>query len=192
MATRSTQHYQTLSTTNQFVFTCPIFDADTKMAACMALREAVWMGKHIEKRRGCQAAMRCGMCPAAAIVSKIIYSQAAVSDDYGATEPKKGRLRADILGRIANVIATESVITKFGLSDRELELIRSARPRIVEQMKTAPGATKTAAFVEPKARNTAAVKPTRRTATPKPIETKPDAITTAATTGDMAAALNAA
>ncbi|TDW20376.1 hypothetical protein EV128_1256 [Rhizobium azibense] len=191
-------HYLTLARENEFQFNCPVFNANTKMAACMALREAVWMGKTVEKRQGCQAAMNCGMCPAAAIVSKINYSRTPVSDDYGSKEPKVGKLHADILERIRNIIPIPRELGRFALTDNERELLNSTRGRIEAQLKTAPGASgKETAFVEPR-RSISNITTTRR-----PLEaegkrtvvqktTQNQAINNAAKTGDMAAAINAA
>lgn len=182
--------YLTLSAKNQFTFTCPTFNAETKMSACMALREAVWMGKHIEKRRGCQAAMNCGMCPAAAIVSRINYSREPVSDDYGSLEPKKGKLHANILQRILNVIPRQKELERIGVSDAERELLMTTRPRIEAQLKSAPGDK--AQFIEPR-RTKEAPMSTKLAASEKPKTTKPsqNAINHAAATGDIAAAINA-
>jgi hypothetical protein len=156
----------------------------------MALREAVWMGKSVEKRQGCQAAMRCSMCPAAAIVDKIVYSAGDVSDDYGSIEPKQGKLHADILQRVYAPMPIESWITRYNLTDRERELLFSAKPRVAAQMKTAPGANgKSTPFVEPRRAANTEIRPR------KPVENTPtvsNEISHAARTGDMAAALNAA
>jgi hypothetical protein len=176
--------YLTLSNQNQFSFTCPVFNADTKMASCMVLREAVWMGKHVEKRRGCQAAMNCSMCPAAEIVRKISYGK-DVSDDYGSLEPKRGKLHADILERIAPRIPIQRELERAGISDTERELLMSARPRVEAQLKVAPGYDgKKTQHIEP-----------RKHASPAAIRPKPEpvnhTINQAAMTGDLSAAINA-
>jgi len=181
-------HYLTLSAKNQFTFTCPTFNAETKMAACMALREAVWMGKTVDKRRGCQAAMNCGMCPAAAIVSRINYAKEAVSDDYGSIEPKKGKLHRNILERILNVIPRAKELERIGVSDAERELLMTTRPRIEAQLKSAPGDK--AQFIEPRRVRETPI--STRISMPRPkVDAAQDAINHAAATGDMAAAINA-
>ncbi len=184
-------YYLTLSGDNQFQFTCPVFNANTKMAACVALREAVWMGKTVAKRQGCQAAMNCSMCPAAAIVKQISYGHGLVSDDYGSKEPKMGKLHADVLERIRNVIPIERELSRFTLSDAERQLLLTAKERIDSQLKTAPGANgKSTAFVEPKKQATFLREPTE--ARKAPTNTQNEAINRAAMTGDMTAAINAA
>jgi hypothetical protein len=181
--------YLTLSAKNQFSFTCPTFNAETKMSACMALREAVWMGKHVEKRRGCQAAMNCGMCPAAAIVSRINYAREPVSDDYGSLEPKKGKLHANILQRILNVIPRQKELERIGVSDAERDLLMTSRARIEAQLKSAPGDK--AQFIEPRRVKDTPIS-TRLAASEKPKTTSTqNAINHAAATGDIAAAITA-
>ncbi len=183
-------YYLTLSSENQFQFTCPVFNANTKMSACVALREAVWMGKRVEKRQGCQAAMNCSMCPAAAIVKKIGYGHGLVSDDYGSKEPKMGKLHADILERIRNVVPIERELGRFDLSETERQLLRSTRERVDAQLKTAPGANgKSTAHVEPKKHATFIRQPAAVSNRPT---TQNDTINRAAMTGDMTAAINAA
>lgn len=201
--------YLTLSPKNQFTFDCPIFNTETKMAVCTAIREKVWMGKRIynkegvEVRTGCQAAMRCGMCPAAEVVKQISYGKGRVSDDHGSLEPKKGKLHASILERVVNVSPVDTVIKGFALSDDQRELLFSARGRIADQLKTAPGSKGKTAFIEPKKSSSKPVTLKERrkinsedgpaidqTAGTK--TTSNEAINHAARTGDLAAALNAA
>lgn len=132
--------YLTLSPENQAQTVCPIFNAKTKVASCMLLRERVWAGTRIEKRQGCQVAMRCGMCPAAAIVDSIGKRNGQLSsDDYGSTEPKAVRIHAPILERIKNVIPLKSVLDQYTLTPEERQALLSTRGRIEEQLKTAPG-----------------------------------------------------
>ncbi|MBX5130685.1 hypothetical protein HJB53_29805 [Rhizobium lentis] len=184
--------YLTLSRENQFQFTCPVFNATTKMAACMMLREAVWMGKRVEKRQGCQAAMSCGMCPAAAIVSKMSYSRGPVSDDYGSKEPKVGKLHADILDRLKNVIPIQRELGRFTLSDQERQMLLTTRGRFEDQLKSAPGRDgKATAFIEPKKHATLVNEPGQRPAAPT-RSPQDNTINRAAMAGDMSAAINAA
>lgn len=203
--------YLTLSPENQFQFTCPIFNARTKMASCMVLRERVWMGKATEKRRGCQVAMNCGMCPAAEIVSKISYSHGdTVSDDYGSIEPKAGRLHADILERVRNVVPLNSILDKSQIDANERQLLLTTRARIDEQLKTAPGRDgKNTSFVSPKKVDASVTYGSTPVTKRRRDETDLDMTITAtidrrqktipntklnqaAMTGDMAAAINAA
>jgi hypothetical protein len=184
-------HYLTLAADNQFTFTCPVFNANTKMAACTMLREAVWMGKHVEKRQGCQAAMNCSMCPAAQIVKNISYGKGEVSDDYGSKEPKQGKLHADVLERIVNTVPIAREVERFSLTPNERDLLYSAKERIQAQLKTAPGKSQ---FIAPKKVSTTLRDETDDT-TPRQrtvVAKKNDTLNQAAKTGDMAAALNIA
>ncbi len=199
--------YLTLAPNNEFRFECPVFNAQTKMASCMALREAVWAGRILDKRRGCQAAMHCGMCPAARIVDKISYARELASDDYGSLEPKVGRLHADVLERIKNIIPIQRELDRVGISPEERELLMSMRPRVEAQLKTAPRNT---GYVAPKAIRATIYEPSesrgdrsKRTivqAEPHRIKDQParvapkvdTSINEAARSGDLAAAINAA
>lgn len=199
--------YLTLSHTNEFRFECPVFNAQTKMASCMVLRDAVWAGRYVEKRKGCQVAMRCGMCPAARIVDKISYSRDVASDDYGSLEPKVGKLNADILDKILRVIPIPSELERGSISPEERQLLLTTRTRIEAQLKSAP---KSPSYVAPKqiratiyeagdtrgdrARRTI-VTSEARSIRDVPAKTAPkinQTINEAARTGDMSAAINAA
>lgn len=191
--------YLTLSPKNAFSFVCPVFDVETKLAACTTVRETVWMGKPVmnrdgkEVRIGCQAAMRCGMCPAAAIVKEISFGGGRISDDHGSVEPKKGKLHARILERIVNVSPVDMFLKPFNLSAGERDRLMTARSRIAEQLKTAPGAgNRKTAFIEPKRTAMTPVNPRKKAIPTEATETVPNAIAKAAMTGDMTAALNAA
>ena len=147
-----THRYLTLAPENEFQFVCPVFNAKTKMASCMVLRERVWMGQETDKRQGCQAAMNCSMCPAAVIVTQISkHAAQPVSDDYGSVEPKVGKLHASILERIRNTIPIKSMLDRFALTPSERDLLVSTRGRIDEQLKTAPGRDgKATSYIAPK------------------------------------------
>ena len=202
--------YLTLAPENEFQFVCPIFNAKTKMAACMVLRERVWMGQPTEKRQGCQAAMNCSMCPAAAIVERIGKRDGTPhSDDYGSTEPKIGKIHAQILERVRNTIPIKAVLDRFTLTANERELLATTRARIDEQLKTAPGRDgRTTSYIAPK-KIEASLYPSKSVAKrdrsedreyDMPAETRPiprqsakiHTINKAAMTGDMSAAINAA
>jgi hypothetical protein len=189
MAQVSFQKRVTLSYRNKFTFTCPIFNSKTEMGACMKLRDLVWAGAQVDVRRGCQAAMGCSMCPVAALVSMHIYNNNWDNDFHGSIEPKEGKLHAQVLDRVARVIPREDIVKKLGLSETEHSLLYSARERIAEQLKTAPGEKpKAASDYEAPAR---ASKPKpKKSAAPAP-KTE-DAVATAAKSGDLAAAINAA
>lgn len=177
-------HYLTLSPRNKFEFHCPVFDADTKLAACLKLRELVWRGQQVEVRHGCQAAMKCSMCPAATIVDLYHYNKNWTNDFHGAAEPKKGKLHAMVLDRIARVIPIDRVVDQHNLSKREKDLLYSSRDRVEAQLKTAPGERpdQPSSYQPPKRQ--------RKTAK-KVAPEKNNAILEAAQTGDLAAAINA-
>jgi hypothetical protein len=182
-----TTHYVSLSHENKFSFTCPVFNAETRMGACVELRDITMGGGVFPKRKGCQAAIKCSMCPAAAMVSMYWQNKNWKNDHHGSLEPKKGRLHAQVLERVARVMAYKGFYKHIDVSAREEELLQSAGERIREQLKTAPGET-TDRFVDlddaPKRR----AKP--KAAAPAPKTN--DALSKAAQTGDMSAALNAA
>ena len=183
----------TLAETNQFSFVCPIFNSTTKLAACLKLRELKWMGKEIDKRAGCQAAMNCSKCPAAKIVSDIIYQkhQDGTPDNYGSREPVVGKLRADVLEAILPVMYFEKEINSPRLSEAERALMLTANDRIKEQLKTAPKgegkfASRTSTATPIGERPRAVV----RVAKPEAKPTIDANIANAARSGNMAAAIS--
>jgi hypothetical protein len=180
------QRFETLAYTNKFTFTCPIFDAQSTMGACMVLRDRVWQGKAPEKRQGCQVAMKCGKCPAAALVSMHIYDTRWDNDYHGSVEPKQGKLHAEVLAKVENVMIQDSVLNKFAVSPTERNLLLSATDRIREQLKTAPGEKPTRAsdYTAPK-RKRAAPAPAAA-----PASNVTDKMLEAAKSGDMAAAIS--
>lgn len=167
--------YLTLSQDNKFQFKCPIFDAKTAMSSCIKLRNLVWMGKNPEIRKGCQACMSAGKCPAIYVVKKFNSSSPSVPvpDDYGSKEPVMGKIRRDVLERIQNVIVTSSTMARFSLTDAEITLINSSSERIRKALGSAPleGSAKKRSVIKSKPK------------TEKTTEQK------AAETGNMAAAL---
>lgn len=177
------QRLVTLSTENQFTFTCPVFNAETKMAACMVLRDAVWKGQHVEKRKGCQACMRGGKCPAAVIISvmgkEAGTSKAPVVDAYGSLEPVHGKLGANILERLLHVVVPDKLLDRMGVPSNERLLIQSADERIAKQLGSAPAVAKGRAVSRGKP-----------PAAPKPEPTVSSTLSDAASTGDMSAAIN--
>jgi hypothetical protein len=173
-------YYVTLSDTNQFQFVCPIFNVKTKMKLCTQLRELVWMGKQVAVRKGCQACMRASKCPAAEIVRQISYGRGQVPDDYGSDTPVEGKLRKELLQRLAPIVVDNKILDHFGVPDAERVLIESASERMHKLAGSAPGATSS----KPKA--------TVRRARPAAPDNNTTAVQKAAATGDLAAALNAA
>lgn len=173
----------TLSEKNQFQFTCPVFDAKTAMGACMKLRDRVWKGQATEKRQGCQVAMKCGKCPAAELVAMHIYNKAWDNDFHGSVEPKAGKLHVAVLAKVERTMIQDSIMRRYAVSAAEKSLLLSATERIQIQMRTAPGeAPGTVSDYTPPKRQKAAAP-----ATPS----KPDKLTEAARTGNLAAAISA-
>lgn len=181
-------NYATLSDKNQFTFTCPVFNVETKMKSCVTLRHLVYQGKRPEVRRGCQACMSAGKCPAAVVVARIAFDTKGITpDEYGADAPTKGKLCVNVLERVSAVIVPDSALNNYMVPDAERVLIETSNTRIVQQLATAPLTAGTK-------RRTASTKfanaaPPR--ATSKPV-TAPAAsgVEKAATTGDMSAAIN--
>lgn len=178
--------YETLDPTNQFTFTCPVFNAETRISACIKLREKVWRGERVEVRMGCQACMSAGKCPTAHIVQRMAMSNAPLEDSYAAREPRSGKLLANVLERILPVVVTESNLVRFGVSDVERDLIAGANDRILKQLGSAPSERST--------RTTMRGSGGRGLSRPKIItpEVQPitSAVNTAAATGDLSAAIS--
>lgn len=177
----------TFARENQFSFTCPIFNASTKIAACIQLRDLVWAGKRVDKRLGCQACMRSSKCPATLIVDRIMRSRHEVDDSYGSAEPVNGKLRVDVLEYIRPIVVLENDLNRYGVSSGERILISSANERIDQMLKTAPtGAGRSI----PRSQVTFTA-PTKRTASkPTPAPVTDTGINVAAASGDMSAAIN--
>lgn len=177
-------NYLTLDETNQFTFTCPIFNAETKMSSCVKLRDMVWKGKRHDKRRGCQACMVDSKCPVAFIVQRISMAgmRNKQPDDYGSVTPVKGKLRKDVLERIHPVMLLPSTLRSFDPSATEIAMIESSNERIAAQLQSAPGASSGY-----KARSDA-IK-SARLETPKAKPKELSKIEQAAATGDLSAAL---
>lgn len=169
--------YLTMNERNQFTFTCPIFDTETRMSLCVRLRNMVWRGENPEVRRGCQACMSAGKCPAAEVVRRIAFNSSNASDDYASEEPRKGKLAADILEHIHKTIVPEAVLQRFGVSSAERMKIETASDRIGALI---PGA--------PRLSGRRSARPTASPA--QKVTPKADKIKSAAATGDLSAALN--
>lgn len=99
------QNMKTLSDDNQFVFVCPIFDSQTKIASCMTLREMVWMGRPPEVRKGCQMCMHANKCPMNNIIWDMIRKPGF--DPYWSATPKLGKLQDKHIAQIERVIINE-------------------------------------------------------------------------------------
>ena len=183
--------YDSLRNENQFRFTCPIFNAETRMGACTQLRDMVYMGNPPpDKRLGCQAAMRCGKCPAAVMVSMYCFNKNWTNDHHGSIEPKQGKLMKQVLERVLKPIMLDTIMNGFNISEKERELLLTANDRIAQQLKTAPGeSTKSGRSVEAKSVSRQFGKEISEKKDEKTVEAS--AINKAAMTGDLAAAINA-
>lgn len=177
-------HYMSLSDQNQFSFTCPTFNAKIRMGSCTMLRDLVWRGRGPEKRKGCQAAMTCGLCPAATMVSLYCFNNSWKNDHHGSATPVDGKLHSQVLAKIAYNVPVDSMIRHYELSPAEETLLYSAGERIREQLKTAPGDFK---HREDSADHGSATKK-RRVKAAAPA--KDTTVNNAAATGDLAAAIN--
>lgn len=169
-------HNKTLSSDNQFAFTCPIFKANTAIRACLELRERFWRGERPEVRRGCQAAMECSKCPIVHVMDRMIMTG---EDLYFSETPKLGTLRPEILTRMAPVLVRTEIMDKHRVSERERELLLKANAD------AAHGVRNVTKYTKPRRKPSAPA----MTAVP---ETQSDATVEAATTGDMTAAINSA
>lgn len=179
-------HFKTLLPTNQATFNCPIFDATTRVAGCVLLRDKLYRGDHIETRKGCQACISASKCPMAAIVSKMAFGKSDVGDDMGDLEPRTARLPADILGAIMPIMVMDTTLTRFRVSDGERLLIATANIRIEKQLLTAPKTSKyPASYHRPT--SASAIMTTPVAAKVTPAET---AAQKAAATGDLSGAIN--
>lgn len=181
-------HFLTLSLTNRFAFTCPVMDAQVEMRTCVLLRDKVYKGQLVETRRGCQACISGGLCPAAELVRRIAFKAHTATDHCSSEEPKVGKLPADVLERIVATVVPDSALQHFAVPDAETLRIKSARARIEAQIGAAPRAKVEGRIT----RSAAAPKQAAHSTEPKAAPKAEPIINKAAATGDLAAALNAA
>ena len=164
---------KTLARENQACITCPVFNVESKLSACLVLRDEVWKGRRPDVRRGCQAALTDSKCPVYHLVK---HMERTDDDPMHAAEPKNVPWPKEILERVGPVQVQERTMDKFGVSDRERQLLVAAND------------WKGAA---PRARSSSARLEDVQSAVPAP-KPAPDATLTAASSGDMSAAINAA
>jgi hypothetical protein len=178
--------YATLSPQNKLSFTCPIFSVQAEMRSCVELRTQVWQGIRPGVRKGCQACMIAGKCPAAEVVRRMAHSAKNDADEYASSEPTVGKLSVSILERILNVIVTPTIMEQFSVPPTERHLIETARDRITAQLATAPahGVKRKTSYDHDEP-----VK-TPRKAKIKTPDMAAIAAQNAAMTGDLSAALN--
>lgn len=177
----------TLSLTNKARINCPIFDTQVNVASCVALRDKVWRGEHIDVRRGCQACMRCSKCPVAELVSKICFGS-DYPDNLASTEPKLIALSEDVLRRIENVVVLDNIMNHLGVPDIERQLIDSSRSRIEKALAKAPSSDKNKVVFSATKRSS---NKTKRVNTIKnATENNKQDLKSAAIRGDLSAAIN--
>ena len=145
-----------------------------------------WMGEKIEVRRGCQACMTASKCPAAEIVRQISYGRGTVPDDYGSSEPVTGKIRKNVLEKIANVIVPDRVLNEYGVPEAERDLIMSASERIRKSIGLAPSPSDPR---EPD-RSTTRAPATRARAKAQASSAGDTRLSNAAATGDLAVAIS--
>ncbi len=182
----------TLSPTNQLSFVCPIFDTEVRMAGCVKLRNLFWQGKVQTVRRGCQACMSAGKCPAAQVVQGIAMGRTQ-DDPYGSTSTVTVRLKADVLDHVLPIVVSTQTLQHFGVPGAEQRLIESAYDRIAKQLVGAPTTDGKRATVrasaDPTPRKTIGGTP-RKMAGSKAAAPVSSEISNAAASGDLSAALN--
>lgn len=176
-----------LSTTNKLSFVCPIFDVPTQMRACVRLKEMFMRGERPPMRRGCQACMHSGKCPASEIVRRFSFGRATAEDDLSSETETTGKLPASVLERIAPVAVLSHTLTTYRVPEAEQALIETARERIEMQLRTAPRS-------EGKGRPIRASNhdaPRRSKISSPPASPKVSStVTSAAASGDLSAAIN--
>lgn len=177
-----------LTSENRFSFVCPIFDTPTQMRACVKLRDMFMVGEKPTVRRGCQACMASGKCPALEVVRRFAFGTATAEDDLSSTTDVQGKLPASVLERILPVMVLPQTMTAYRISDVEQRLIETSRERIEAQLRTAPRGDKSSSR---SIRMTAAPEPRKSKIGKVPDAPKVDAkINQAAASGDLSAAIN--
>lgn len=178
---------------NQFSFECPVFEVTTKIAVCFRLRELVWAGVKPEVRKGCQVCMRAGKCPAAAVIATKYPKGKSWQDDYASDKPVLGKLRKDVLQRIARTLVVESYYREFPASDAEKLKIETCQTRIEKMLSSAPAPSNyTPNYDKPTISMSHSERSRPRRSASKPELVNSNTVNQAAETGDLSAAINAA
>ncbi|PZR92078.1 MAG: hypothetical protein DI537_14730 [Stutzerimonas stutzeri] len=176
-----TTRFAMLAPTNQFSFTCPIFQVDVKMRQCVKLVETTKVNQKLEVRRGCQACIRSSKCPVDLLSRMISFSAPGIEpSDYGSSEPSKGRLDQHILKRIAPVMVLPRTLDEMGVPQAERDLIQRSHDAL---MKAMPSYSDERSAEKPKRRRAA------RTEEPLAKSATTTRVNQAAESGDMAAAI---
>ena len=103
----------TLSKDNLFSFKCPVMNSDVQIRTCVHLRFLVYRGERREVRRGCQACISSGKCPAAEIVRRFAFNASNATDHCASVEEKHGKLPADVLDRVSAIVVHDHILTTF-------------------------------------------------------------------------------
>jgi hypothetical protein len=174
----------------QFGFTCPIFNSITKLATCLKLRELVYRGQRPDVRKGCQACMSAGKCPADKIIQRRNFQKGYYATEYEA-DTANGKLGFHVLDRIRNTLVLPKTLDEYRVSEVERDLIAGATARIDAQIASAP---KTEAqqkqLVASRKRTDSASAPTDPVGTPRDGKRRKADINSAAQTGDLSAAIS--
>lgn len=177
---------KTLMDSNQFIITCPVFNSKTKIAACFTLREHVWRGNKPEVRKGCQMCMRFGKCPVNNIIWDMIRTPGL--DPYHSDVPREGRLQEKHIAQIERVVIPERdlerAIERGDISPVEAKLMKASN---AAARQTAAKGVRSAQEIQ-----LVDVKIDRSVKAPAKTEDEVDPSILAATSGDMAAAVNQA
>jgi len=173
---------KTLAPTNQFCFTCPIFNVETKIASCFALRDEVWRGRKPEVRKGCQVALHDSKCPVYWILAQMDRDDEY--DPHHAAERHVGHLDRKILERIAPIQVQERTIERVGVSDKERALLLASNSMKVSK----PKGSVELEDVERSERKVSS----RKASAPVEKKETVDATVEAAMSGDLSAAITRA
>jgi hypothetical protein len=173
---------KTLQHDNQLVINCPVFPTKSKIAACFILRDLVWRGDGPQdKRIGCQAAMHCGKCPIDPLIKRMVRDG---SDEYHSAEPRVRDFDTQLLDATGKVLISDKMMQRFALSSAEqkylLEHNENAKNYVNKTVK------KGRSLKQPVMELENVEKPAA------PAKTDASAIVSAAQSGDMSAAVNAA
>lgn len=173
---------KTLATENQLVINCPVFPTKSRIAACFILRDLVWRGDGPpDKRAGCQAAMHCGKCPIDRLVKRMVRNG---TDEYHSVEPRVRDFDTELLDATGKVLITDKMMNRFSLSAAEAKYLvehnEDAKNYVNKTVK------KTRSIKQAAMELDTVEKPTA------PAKTDASELVSAAQSGDMSAAVNAA
>ena len=113
---------KTLQTDNRFTFACPIFGASVELRGCLRLHEHQMVGRPVEVRQGCQAAMASSKCPVWSMHQMMRHGR----DDWHATDTTVRSLGEDVIARIERVQTLDMHLNRYSVPARERELLDEA------------------------------------------------------------------